>query len=199
MLELATLKTAVDLFKGLIEILDRGRLNRQRVFKELIQPLFESLEPITNEYYEIIAEARTSLSAESPDLGAVLLRIEERRDKIIMARSKIFGMAFAYFREQNEKVPRRDSDFKQKTRELITKITVYFSNRNDDDPDAESPARASKAMFLANEIRNAIRNKAHDPDIPGLRYVAELALKRLERDWRGISEVYAELKILSSE
>ena len=93
MIELAAIDTALGLFKQMLSLKDGKRTNKQLLFEKTIEPLFTQLEPISNEYRQIIVDLLNALSDDNCNLYLMLKTLNARRDGIVMARNKITGFA----------------------------------------------------------------------------------------------------------
>jgi hypothetical protein len=96
MLDLATIKFGVDLFKDLVGMIVKGRQAERHRLKANIEPLYAQMEKIASEYHGMMSETLAALSqTNDPDMKAIITRLEQDRANLVMARSGVLGEASA--------------------------------------------------------------------------------------------------------
>lgn len=97
MIEIATIKTAVELFETALKFWVSHKEHQAKQYDEIFAPLFGKLEPIVQEYITLLNNARRSLQAEPRvALGDVLEAMIAKRLELVIARNSILGIADTY-------------------------------------------------------------------------------------------------------
>jgi hypothetical protein len=205
MLEIAMLKSLVDLFKELLNIVDRGAKNRRETFEKTFKPLYERLEPVAKEYYMIIHQAAHQLEQPDPDFNSIVAEVEARRAGLIIVRNGVLGEADAFterfFGSNAEAEMLKRGQFAELAYEFAKSVSEYFLTTE------LAFAREESVMtgfiidlgILVKEKRGEAHREEWEPTYSvGRKRVlddAKRALKNLESDWTTVSEKYARLKI----
>jgi hypothetical protein len=96
MIELASVKVVVDLFKELLDLLGRRKTANRETFDRVCKPLYEQLEPIAKQYYEIIHTAAAKMKPSQAELRVIADEVKRQRGNLIIARNGILGAASAF-------------------------------------------------------------------------------------------------------
>jgi hypothetical protein len=93
---------AVDMF---IQLLSLRSESSRRLFKEVVQPLFQALEPVVIDYISFFHRARSVVSTASPDhIRATLNELSAYREQNLIARRKVQALATELAKERNTQI-----------------------------------------------------------------------------------------------
>jgi hypothetical protein len=224
-IELAVVKSVVDLFKELLSFIDRAEKNRREMFDRTFKPLYERMEAVAKEYHSALAGAALALQAPEPDLQSILKEFEQKRAELIIARNGVVGESKTF---QNEfKYPwdeERLLDKKGRQQKLafqfVKSITDYFEVAHDQTFEGElwphpdeltsvftdqgwSVSKRSPSMHtaLADDIRLCLRlrerlpQEVWDEDLNHLRECSKRLSNLLEERWSELSMRFTELRL----
>lgn len=84
----------VKLIEGLTKVMEHLRNDRRQLFSEIVDPMYQQLQPVIDDYYSSFYEARDSVkAAKTPEaLAAAIESIRERRERTLLARLTIRGL-----------------------------------------------------------------------------------------------------------
>jgi hypothetical protein len=96
MIELATIKAVVDLFKEFLGLIEQGEKNKRELFERTCKPLYDRLEVAFKQYYAMVATTSRRLHEDDPDLAAILREMNEQREALVITRNGIVGEAVGF-------------------------------------------------------------------------------------------------------
>jgi hypothetical protein len=172
------LDSFIQLAERIINLEKTKREDKQKVFKEVIEPLFVQLQPIAENYIQIFRETRRRL-IENPniDLHLALAEIRQTQEKMALARSTVKTMAKQVYLMYNDLTI---NAFASAVLGFFD-ISIYG--------DTVRGTRTSTLIELFEKVlADQIRKQALFEHI-----VASLLL--LEKDWDRIGQSYAAAKI----
>jgi hypothetical protein len=204
MIEMATVKSIVDLFKDLLSVIDRRNEDRRRVFEQTCAPLYERMEIVAKEYHAIIHEAVARLEAVDPDGGSILDDVQKKRAALIIARNGVVGEARAFVKRYGDEPSReilKKGRFEQFAFAFATSVSSYFI-----DIDHLLEGKFPSLMTgLINELKrlaqlqqkaaNSISAARISYTLNHSREVARSVSKELEIKWTEVAKRYTELKL----
>ena len=94
MLELGVLDSFLKLVSYLVQLVKAGHEGRRLIFEEIVTPLFNSLEPVVDDYLRLFRHAEAALAAADPNTTA-LEELRSHRHRLLHARVKVREMADA--------------------------------------------------------------------------------------------------------
>jgi hypothetical protein len=215
MIELASLKSLVDLFKELLAIREDRRQDKRKVFDRVCKPLYEQLEPIAKEYYAIVSECASKLEDSKPDYFAIAKRVSERRAAIVIGRNGILGACDSQSERSTNfyKKPRfrlrplaPNSTFDELLDEFIYSIYRYFYEEKEhilgQEEDTfeyrkklETSSRTTDLIMTLKSAAVECVDVRYAPKLLiSVRYFTNSALEELEDYWTRVSRRYTELK-----
>jgi hypothetical protein len=83
----------VKLFKDLMSLFKQVRKDEREQIQKICTPLYNRLEPIATQYFELISRANSLVHESNPHLEQILGLIKEERGRIILIRNGIIGEA----------------------------------------------------------------------------------------------------------
>ena len=93
MIELASLGTFLEILQKAFDLIDKHKNNKSKLFTECIDPLYEDLSPVVEEYYKFFRYCRDEFSeATFKDFKKVLIKVKKQREEIVIARNKVLGI-----------------------------------------------------------------------------------------------------------
>lgn len=208
MIELETVKSAVDLFKELVGFINNKRKGRHKILEHTCKLLHERLEPIVNEYYLIINEAEVRVAQQQPALAEIFDDVAQRRSLFIMARNGILGEAQALkehhsailLSEKSNSSPRTTTPkglFETLVYEYAISIETYFGRGKvmADMTESVLSKIVDEAIYVPKPKTEADRISQRQANLASLRHTLKRTLKELEERWLETSRCYTALKL----
>jgi Mg2+ and Co2+ transporter CorA len=192
MIDLAVAKSAIDLFKEFLELIDRRNRNKREVFERTCKPLFESLEPIMKDYYSTIKHIQTGVTADNPDIAAILRDIDSQRTAFVIARNGIFGAADALKHRYSDGAVRiaESESFNSLAYDFAESIRHLFSEATDVE---------HLSMSILSNLVSYLQDSEDDVDcqqfLVRTRRMLSDASSHLEHEWTKLSRKFAALKL----
>jgi hypothetical protein len=166
--------------------LENTRLqNREQFFKEIIQPLFEELEPVAVNYLDFFRQAKKSVVGtyqyfdEIERLDEMVSQFQERREAMLMARIKVRMMA----KQINENVIDNEAVTFAKA------IISFFSEAMEQNLDIPNTTRTEDFLDIFLQALHGTGG------IMVIEKYIDDTLQGLERSWGLIVQSYQKLKI----
>lgn len=168
-----------------INKVDRAKIqDQQALFDEIVDPLFQELKPVVNDYMEIFRDARAFVkSTPIADWSRVANRIEKRRNAMLTARISVRKMAERIAEEVKDK-------------EIVAfcnTVNDFFYNASESHRITEAEY-VSQAAGLLQQIKDTIKGgfgkKSLLKDI-------DRTLALLERNWGEIVQMHQGIKLHS--
>jgi hypothetical protein len=211
MIDLAILKSVVDLFNKSLNIIDgRAKIKREH-FERMFKPLYERMETIAKEYHAAVSRTASQLGVPDPDYSAILDELKSSRSRIVIARNGIIGEASAFKDKFQTGEPTAVLN-----EDKLAKLAFHFAESVYDyfDKSEEAFAREETVMTgllislaVLSEPRRDERkyDPDDDPNYEGDPYAyvtlgrarreAQYAVGILENRWTDVSKAYADLKL----
>lgn len=172
------LSTFTALVDRIINLEKRKLQNDRDLFNEIVEPLFEELQPVALKYMEIFRKAAFALEKDKKvDFRKIAWEIKDQRDAIVMARIKVSEMA-------------------SQIRHHINNIEIQnFS----DDVDKFFYGTEKKETTTASRLIIMFFNLGLDQFITKNEVVLYMTenLKFMEKQWASIVKRYQAIKIYS--
>jgi len=176
----------VDLFlravDKIIDLLRAGARSGSRVFEDLVEPLFNEMPLVVQDYLALFRQAETVLRASTEDgrpADEAILMIQERREQLLATRRKV--------QQLTELVEEQYND--EKVRGFARAITACFYSFSIESDRREILTDGSTLVELfellkASQLRSI---ELHDA-------ICE-ARRNLEHSWVVVTRLYAELRL----
>jgi hypothetical protein len=119
MIELATIKAVVDLFKDLVGLVKQREQDKREAFERTCKPLYDRLEIVFKQYYAMVATTARQLDKPKPNFEAVLREMKKQRDAVVIARNGILGEAEALLNIDGD--PAREGVMKARSFERLVR------------------------------------------------------------------------------
>lgn len=167
-------KSFLDLFDRILKIVKSQEESREKLFRNVVEPLFLELQPVVDDYFVLFRDARDSISSspkgQEPEAFA---EIKKNREALLIDRIRIREMSDAL--QQEIKDP--------KIRSFAGKITNFFYS---------APHNPSMGYTLTL-FCDAVEQKDY-PREWLLDYINR-TLRNLENSWTSIAQSYASLRL----
>lgn len=213
MIEIATLRSAVGLFKDFLLILARNDENKRDLFSKTIQPLYKELEKLAREYYHMLSSARYQLDDGRISLSKILKELQEKRGNIVIGRNGLLGEAFALQKYYSGIEERYKGPLEVSAVKFARSVLVYFHGVSasfhlgadegvldlmigitGDPAEGRIMSLATRLGVMISQAKDDGRDSAKDRE--DLIYFTERTLAQLESNWLAISASYNELRML---
>ena len=81
----------MKLIEGMVKIVEHRRNDRRQLFDDVVQPMYQQLQPVIDEYYALFHQCRSEIAAArtKPALSAAIDAIRDRRETTLLARATI--------------------------------------------------------------------------------------------------------------
>lgn len=200
------METFLKLIDKIISLVKTREENKAKLFKEVVQPLYEEFEKLVVQYFSFF---RSTLNAiNDTELDVIVKDLKKQRDEYIQARIKIVSMSEAI----KEDLGNTDIlEFCNALKEFffVSKDNQLQSHRSSmlDDPNMQQllmyaqqqDEYSSRGSMLLRTLENYIRKKRLDKsnEIPleDIMYYIEDALTKMEESWSSASSMYAKLRV----
>jgi hypothetical protein len=206
MIEIATIKSLIEIFKNLLGLIETTKKAKKDLFQNIASPLMERLEPLATEYYQYLYDAVMKLKEDKPDLDEVVNSLRQRRSAIIIARNGILGEAEAFMKKRNgllDKKARGTLD--QLLFNFASAIRMLFFVIDHEKEFLETSYGAPTSLWgsLSDMIKmvkseSDTGGKLIDKEecLVGLRdYAENCCLKLFEAKWADVGKAFGELKL----
>jgi hypothetical protein len=200
MIEVATLKSIVDLFKQLLSIVNGRAKARRDSFDRTFKPLYDRMEIVAKDYYAAVSKTASQLNDPSPDYRKILKELEASRAAIAIARNGVLGESQAFL---NKYGARSDRTL---TGDRLNKLAYNFANNlchyfyDSERAFAFAPegtTRMTGLLISLKDLSERPQNKKFYRAIASdAQRQANRAVVSLEHCWTEVSKAYAELKLV---
>ena len=169
------------LIDRIIKLLGVHRQNKRQLFREIIEPLFNELQPVVDEYFLLFWNAREAMKLKSRnELEIAINNIKNARERILHTRVKVLKFA--------QQV--RDEISDKKVIVFCDKIALFFFSSEF----LKHPPPTSHAAELVEVLDYAMQGRIDKSEFQN--YIAR-TLRNLENCWTAIAQSYAALRVYS--
>jgi len=195
------LDTFVTLADRILNLQKTRFQDKKNFFDEIIQPLFEELEPVVSNYIDIFRKAKKATYLSSlQQLRDAIEHLEEGREVMLMTRIKVLQMAYQIMYFSND----------EEVRYFVHRINSFFY-------ESAALSRHSRTLNFLEDLKlierswenqnerelkwiQAGTNKARklrQEEEQEIAMFIDYTLVQLESSWSDIARSYGRLKILS--
>lgn len=187
------------LFKELLSLFKQVRKDEREQLEKVCTPLYNRLEPIAAQYFQLISRANSLVHESDPQLERILGLIKEERGRIILIRNGIIGEAAGIL--ENPRFSRgapilvERQNFSDLCQSFAENIVAYF---NMEDYQEQTTIASTFMILLGNLIKYRMTkdwSPEDDKNFLGvLRYAGDDMQRYLEYTWTDVAKNYGTLK-----
>ena len=188
--------TVIDKF---INLLKKRAQNKQQLFKEFIEPLFNELQPIVDDYFILFRKSRDLVRKShnnEQDLKKAVEEIRIARECLLSARIKVIALSTTAEKEIKDK---KVVDFCQKIAGFFFGTQVYEGQKKTSHAghlvELLDYVVEGKSAISANILEGKLDKEELKLDKEGLLTYINSTLKNLENSFVAIAQSYASLRI----
>lgn len=170
----------LKLVEKIIELAKLEKLNREQFFKQIIEPLFNELQPVVDDYFTVFLRARELVNTESDDeFQEAVTEIRKARESLLTHRIKVREMAEAI-----------KTHYKDKRINVFTEnIHRFFYSTQVRSSTGKSSSKGAELVELCEYVMKENISKR-----PLVGYINS-TLKRLEESWVAIAQSYGSIRV----
>lgn len=161
MIELASVKIVIDLFKGLLGLIEEPKRRKKGRLEKNYEPLFKKMEEVAREYHAALSDTLRELSqSDNPDHRTIYDKLVARRDDLIMARNGVLGAADAFIEKSLELHRIPDVEQPHAPGEMVLQrvvASIYLRLPKDFDLKEEIRAQKGEHAALVYSFARSIR------------------------------------------
>lgn len=173
----------LKLLDRIIELLRSREHNRERFFREIVEPLYKEFEPVADDYFALFRMARSALDQYEPSrAGEASAAIAARREAMLAARQKVREVARVV----------RDTTQDEKAADFADCLTRFFYWSSVPTLGPVGGGFSSLGKSLA-EVFN--RLESHQCDVEEAREHVRRSEANLEEAWMRTAAAYAALRL----
>ena len=176
---------SLDNLLGLIDrLIQLGKFRvegRRRQFKEIVEPLFNELQPLVDDYF-VLFRSSFDLVQKSPahELQSAVEDIKANREKLLRARTQVVGLAKAIKEESKDQ---RLIDFAERI------VNFFYMTLHE-----EKPRSMSASAYMVELCDLVVSEKLKKELL--LKYI-QRTLKKLQTTWMAVVQSYGVMRIHS--
>jgi len=221
MLEIATVKTAVETLRAVLELVGKRPNRKRETFERYLLPLYDRMESIATEYHGALAEASRQLNKTDVELNAIIAQLQLRRDDLGIARQRVLGEVWAFMRAHEVKelstLDPQDYDFplhimadfdtlrsrfkkRHQTLDLLItdfaiSIFAFFWDANIDHSSTWATSILDELGDLREKHGSALGLIEYEQKLIETRERTRAVVAGLEAGWQGTTRAFTELRL----